>query len=318
MNESELIEGTRVAIRTLHMSYETEKSYVGWIRRFLHHHRNRPASELGLPDVHEFLQHLSVTRNVAPATRNQALAALLFVFRHVLNVDIDPMQTLTRIGGARHLPVVFSRQEIRKILSHLPSPYRLPAGLMYGSGLRLSEALRLRVKDVDFSYRTITVRDGKGKKDRMTMLPDRLTAALRSQLSRAHSIHEQDRSNGVGDVFLPHALARKYPNAGTRWAWQWVFPSRNVSVDPREGRLRRHHLASSTMQRATKKAILRAGVARHGSCHSFRHSFATHLLEGGADIRTVQELLGHSDVRTTMIYTHVLARGIPLRSPLDR
>jgi integron integrase len=318
MDADEIVHRVVLAIRANHMSLATERSYVGWIRRFLAFHQQSQSQSRTPADVSAFLADLSVYGHVSPATRNQALAAITFLYKHVFGFDDTQPLPIARINGNRRLPVVFSREDISRILYQLPPRFRLPPGLMYGSGLRLMESLRIRVKDLDFANRTLTVRDGKGGKDRITMIPDRLLPSLRSQLARARASYEKDvRMRQAVGVSLPCALDRKFPDAAGSWPWQWVFPSQVRSIDPRDGRLKRHHLAPSTMQRAVKKAMQDAGLSRAGSCHSFRHSFATHLLERGTDIRTVQELLGHSDVRTTMIYTHVLARGIPIRSPLD-
>lgn len=270
------------------------------------------------PEITEFLTHLAVKKDVAAATQNQALSALLFLYREVLEQKIGWLDRVERAKRPARLPVVLTRAEVRRIFSHLHGTSKLMAGLLYGSGLRLMECVRLRVKDVDLGYLTITVRDTKGGKDRVTLLPTNLAQALQRHLLKRRSQHEQDLADGFGSVYLPHALARKYPNAARQWMWQYVFASSRISADPRSGETQRHHIAESILQRAVKDAIRRAGVDKPATCHTLRHSFATHLLERGYDIRTVQELLGHKDVSTTMVYTHVLNRpGIGVRSPLD-
>jgi len=273
---------------------------------------------MGIPEIEAFLSHLAAQEHVAASTQNQALQALLFLYREVLGREIaEPIQAL-RARKPKRLPTVLSRQEVQALLSHLFGVHLLLAQLLYGSGLRLMEALRLRVKDLDFAYHTITVRDGKGEKDRITLLPLTLVEPLRKHLEETRRLHQQDLAQGYGAVYLPDALARKYPNAEREWGWQWVFPSPRFSADPRAGVIRRHHLDPTSLQRAIREAARAAGLSRPVSPHTLRHSFATHLLEAGYDIRTVQELLGHKDVRTTMIYTHVLQRGaLAVRSPLD-
>ena len=267
-------------------------------------------------EIRAFLTHLAVTQNVAAATQNQAFAALLFLYRNVLNVELQNVNAV-RAKKPRHLPVVFTPEEARQILARLSGVPLIAASLLYGAGLRLSEALRLRVKDIDFQTNQITVREGKGEKERLTMLPQSVKDALTAHLERVKQLHEDDLRNGFGEVYLPYALERKYKNAAREWIWQYVFPAAKISTDPRGGKRRRHHLSDDTLQRPVKRAILLAGVNKRGSCHSLRHSFATHLLENHYDIRTVQSLLGHQDVRTTMIYTHVLNKGTTVKSPLD-
>jgi integron integrase len=292
---------------------------VGWVRRYVLFHGKRHPTDLGATEVVAFLTHLAVQRRVAAATQNQALNALVFLYRHVLDTPLGNLEGVVRAKKPRRLPVVFTREEVRRVLRHLQGRHRLVAGLLYGSGLRLLEALRLRVRDVDFGACHLVVRDGKGGKDRVAILPERLIPALRRQLSASRVLHSQDLAEGSGAVWLPDALARKYPNAPRDWRWQYVFPAERRALDPGSGVERRHHLGETAVQRAVAAAIRAAGIPKQGSCHSLRHSFATHLLESGYDIRTVQELLGHADVRTTMIYTHVLNRGgTSVRSPLDR
>jgi len=304
-------------LRRKHYSYRTEQAYVDWLRRFILHGKRHP-QEMGAQEIEAFLTHLAVHENVAASTQNQALQAILFLYREVLGREItQPIQAL-RARKPKRLPTVLTRPEVQTLLSYLSSTHLLIAQLLYGSGLRLMEALRLRVKDLDFEYRTITVRDGKGEKDRITILPESLIESLSKHLEEVQRLHQQDLSQGYGAVYLPDALARKYPNAEREWGWQWVFPSSRLSPDPRAGVIRRHHLDPTSVQRAIREAARAAGIPKPVTPHTLRHSFATHLLESGYDIRTVQELLGHKDVRTTMIYTHVLQRGgLAVRSPLD-
>ncbi|HEX7341597.1 MAG TPA: integron integrase [Rhodanobacteraceae bacterium] len=297
----------------------TERAYVGWIRRFILANGKRHPRDMGGREVEVFLTGLATQGQVAASTQNQALAALLFLYRVVLGVDLPWMDGVVRAKRPRRVPVVLSRDEVRRVLGALDGVHWLMAGLLYGSGLRLMECLRLRVKDVDFARNEITVREGKGSKDRHVPLPGAVHAALRRQLARARLLHEQDLAAGNGNARLPHALARKYPHAGSEWGWQFVFPSDKLSRDPENGALRRHHLDAAVLQRAIKHAVRVAGIDKPASCHTLRHSFATHLIEAGQDIRTVQELLGHKDVSTTQIYTHVLNRGgLGVLSPLDR
>ncbi len=314
-----LLDQVHEAIRRLHYSRRTEEAYAHWIKRFIFWSGKRHPATLGEPDVSAFLSHLAVERNVAAATQNQALAALLFLYKQVLGRDLAWLDGMVRAKRPVRLPVVLSPLEAESLLAQLRGVHALMAGLLYGSGLRLMECLRLRVKDVDFAYRQILVRDGKGEKDRVTMLPERLVQTLHAQLGEAKRLHAIDLREGHGEVHLPYALARKYPRAGYEWAWQYVFPSEARSVDPDDGVIRRHHLHDSVLHRALKQAAASAGLTKPVSAHVLRHSFATHLLQSGYDIRTVQELLGHSDVSTTMIYTHVLNKGgRGVKSPLDR
>jgi integron integrase len=318
MHEPKLLDQVRTAIRLKHMSLRTEEAYVRWVRRFVTFHEMRHPAEMGAEQVRAFLSYLAAEEDVAASTQNQAFAALLFLYGPVLGKDLGPIASVVRAKRPKRLPVVFTREEVRAVLARMEGTPRIVAGLLYGSGLRLLECLRLRVKDVDFGANEIVVRDGKGAKDRVALLPQRLKDSLRTHLRRMRLQHEEDLRAGYGAVYLPHALGRKYPNASVSWSWQYVFPSGQRSADPRSGEVRRHHIAESTVQKAVREALLKAGVPKPGSCHTFRHSFATHLLEAGYDIRTVQELLGHKDVRTTMIYTHVLNRGgMGVRSPLD-
>ena len=317
-NKPKLLDHVRDVIRRKHYSIRTEQAYCDWIKRFILFHNKRHPQEMAEPEITEFLTYLAVKGKVAAATQNQALSALLFLYREVLEQKIGWLDGVERAKKPTRLPVVLTRSEVRKIFSELHGTPKLMAGLLYGSGLRLMECTRLRVKDVDLGYLTITVRDPKGGKDRVTMLPTNLAQALQRHLLNRRSQHEQDIADGFGKVHLPHALARKYPNAAREWMWQYVFASSRLSIDPRSGEKQRHHIAESILQRAVKDAIRRAGINKPATCHTLRHSFATHLLERGYDIRTVQELLGHKDVSTTMIYTHVLNRpGIGVKSPLD-
>ncbi|MBA3513152.1 MAG: integron integrase [Pyrinomonadaceae bacterium] len=313
-----LLEQARDQMRTHHYSYRTEQTYLQWIKQFILFHGKRHPSLLGAEEIGNFLTHLAVKRTVSASTQNQALAALLFLYKQVLHIDLPRLENVARAKKPVRLPVVLTRDEVKAVLSHLTPTKWLMASLLYGSGLRLNECLRLRVKDVDFGYRQITVRDGKGGRDRVTVLPDTLVQPLQGQLVRVRSHHTQDLKEGYGAVNLPTALARKYPNAAREWAWQFVFPAAKRSRDPISGLTLRHHVGDWVLQSAVKEALRKSGIQKAASCHTFRHSFATHLLESGSDIRTVQELLGHKDVSTTMIYTHVLNRGGKgVRSPLD-
>ena len=305
-------------MRARHYSLRTEEAYLGWIRRFIQAHRRRHPRELGGPEVEAFLTRLAVQGEVAASTQNQALSALLFLYREVLRLDLPWMENVVRAKRPQRLPVVLSQDEVRAVLELMQGRPRVLAALLYGTGMRLMEGLRLRVKDVDFARREILVRDGKGARDRRTMLPDSLAPPLREAIARAQRLHAADLAAGHGRVWLPHALARKYPNAATEPAWQYVFPADALSTDPRDGTLRRHHVGDEALSRHLKQAAARLGLGKPVSAHTLRHSFATHLLEAGYDIRTVQALLGHKDVATTQIYTHVLGRGAgAVRSPLD-
>jgi integron integrase len=308
----------RAALRTRHYSRRTEDAYVAWIRRFILFHDKRHPAEMGAPEVSRFLTWLAVDRRVAASTQNQALGALLFLYRAVLDQALPWLDDLVRARRPERLPVVLTRDEVRLVLDGLDGAPRLMACLLYGAGLRLLECCRLRVQDMDAGANQIVVRSGKGNKDRVTMLPAALKPELTRHLDRVRAQHERDLGRGAGWVELPTALARKYPNAGREWPWQWFFPATRIYVEAATGQRRRHHLHESVLQRAVKEAVLRAGLSKRAGPHTLRHSFATHLLESGYDIRTVQELLGHRDVSTTMIYTHVLNRGpAAVRSPVD-
>jgi len=314
-----LLDRLRDAIRRRHYSYRTEQAYVHWARRFILFHGKRHPRDLGPVEVTAFLTHLARERGVSASTQNQALSAILFLYGGVLDVKLPWMDGIERAKRPVRVPVVLTREEVRALLARLEGTKWLMAGLLYGAGLRLRECLKLRVKDVDFGYRQLTVRDGKGAKDRITMLPSELIEPLRAHLARVKSQHERDLAEGFGEVEMPFAIDRKYPRAAREWGWQYVFPSRKLSADPRSGVIRRHHVYDDVLPRAIGQAAREAGIAKPVGSHTMRHSFATHLLESGYDIRTVQELLGHKDVSTTMIYTHVLNKGgRGVKSPLDR
>lgn len=312
-----LLDRVRRTIRMRGYTRSTEKSYVQWIVRYVRFHRMRHPAELGREEVEAFLSYLATDRNVAAATQNLALNAIVFLYEQVLDRKLGDFGTFVRAHGPRRLPVVLSRSEVQALLGNMNGVPYLLAALMYGGGLRLGEAISLRVKDFDFDRHCISVRHGKGKKDRTTLLPDSLVEPIVAHLRGVQSTHNRDLQDGFGSAPLPDGLARKYPSASVSWAWQFAFPSRRRSVNERTGEICRHHVSPSTVQKAVKRALLHAGIHKHAGCHTLRHSFATHLLEAGYDIRTVQQLLGHSDVRTTQIYTHVLNRVSAVRSPLE-
>ena len=314
-----LLDRVRDALRLGHYSDRTEEVYVAWIRRFILFHGKRHPRAMGGPEIRAFLTHLAVVERVSASTQNQALAALVFLYRRVLGQEQVDLGTVVRAKGPERLPVVLTRSEVRAVLGKLAGVPWLVAMLLYGAGLRLNEALELRVKDVDFERRAVDVRRGKGGKDRVVPLPARLAQALREHLLTVRAMVDRDRASGLGGVTLPEGLSRKYPNAGLEWPWQWVFPSARICRDPRFGAPTRFHLHESAIQREVARAVRGAGLSKRAGCHTFRHSFATHLLEDGHDIRTIQELLGHRDVSTTMIYTHVVEQGaLGVRSPADR
>jgi integron integrase len=313
-----LLDQVSEVMRFKHYSLRTEKTYREWIKRFILFHGKRHPREMGSFEIERFLSDLAVQRNVAAATQNQAFNALIFLYHQVLHLDPGRIQDVERAKRPERLPVVLTPEETERVLGVMTGTYQLMARLLYGAGLRLMECVRLRVKDVDFGQNHILVRDGKGFKDRMTVLPEVVQGPLKGHLQRVKILHEEDLARGNGQVHLPYALERKYPNANREWGWQYVFPAAGASRDPRSGRVQRHHVNEQKLQRAVKEAVRTSGVVKPASCHTFRHSFATHLLESGTDIRTVQELLGHNDVTTTQIYTHVMKKpGLGVRSPLD-
>ena len=319
MSSSKLLDQVRNALRARHYSPRTEQTYIQWIKRYIIYHNKIHPLTLDMSDVDDFLTYLAVDKHVSASTQNQARSAIMFLYTEVLHKKLDVTESSpTPAKQPEKLPVVFSPEEVSDLLLYLSGTKWLQAALLYGSGLRVSECLRLRVKDIEFHYQEIMVREGKGHKDRVTILPEKLIHPLKEQIKRVKHLHQRDMKDGFGTVALPTALEEKYPGKNKEFGWQFVFPARRRSRDPRSGIIRRHHTSESSLQRAVKKAIRAAGIDKHGSCHTLRHSFATHLLENGYDIRTVQELLGHKDVRTTMIYTHILEKGgKAVRSPLD-
>lgn len=319
VGDSRLLAQLRDVIRRKHYSIRTEQAYLQWIKRFILYHGKKHPKEMGVPEVERFLTYLAVDLKVAASTQNQALNAIVFLYSKVLERELGRMENIARAKRPQRLPTVFSKEEIMRILPNLTGSAELPNKLIYGSGMRAMECLRLRVQDIDFNRKQIVVRHGKGGKDRVTILPPSLIKMLQQQLEKGFELHQQDLAEGHGEVYLPYALARKYPSAAKDWGWQYVFFSHKTSVDPRSGKIRRHHLDESTLNKELKRAKTKAGIYKHASCHALRHSFATHLLEDSYDIRTVQELLGHKDLRTTMIYTHVLQIGASaVRSPLEQ
>ena len=316
--QTRLLDQVRSKIRIKHYSIRTEETYIGWIKRFIFFHNKRHPLTMKEPEIESFLSHLSVERHVSASTQNQALSAIVFLYREVLEIQLSDKMKFSYAKKPKKLPVVLTREEISRLLPLIPIQWSLMGHLLYGTGMRLMEAVRLRVKDVDCAQHEIIIRSGKGNKDRITMLPDRLLNELKKQLEKAKGLHEKDLAEGFGAVYLPDALEKKYPNAAKSWGWQYVFPSGKRSIDPRSGIERRHHVYEKGMQRAMKQAVRDANITKPATPHTLRHSFATHLLDLGYDIRTVQELLGHKDVATTMIYTHVLNRGGKgVKSPLD-
>ena len=313
-----LIESMRLALRSRHYSRRTESTYISWVKKFIYFNNLRHPREMGEKEINDYLTFLAVRKKVSSSTQNQALCAILFLYKHVLGREIGDLGDVIRARKPKHLPVVLTRNEVKRVLSYLSGANWLMASIMYGSGLRLAECLRLRVQDIDFEANTILVRDGKGSKDRVTMLPSNLKAPVKKHIARVRKIHEKDLSDGWGAVQLPYALERKYPNAASDWGWQWVFPQKYRWIDNKTGKQGSHHIDASIIQKAFKSAVREAGIVKHATCHTLRHSFATHLIEKGYDIRTVQEFLGHKDVKTTMIYTHILNRGpAGVQSPID-
>jgi integron integrase len=308
----------REALRSRHYSHRTEQTYCSWVKRFIYFHNVRHPQEMAEPEINDFLTHLAVKEKVSASTQNQALSALLFLYRHVLGREIGDLGEVVRARKPKRLPVVMTRDEVKAVLANLTGDKWLMVSMMYGAGLRLMECLRLRVQDIDFSRNEILIRDGKGAKDRITMLPQSLKAPLLEHLKRSKRIHDRDLADGWGRVLLPDAIDRKYPSAPREWRWQWVFPQEKRWKNEITGEEGRHHVHESIIQKAVNSAVRKAGLTKRATCHTFRHSFATQLLESGYDIRTVQELLGHKDVKTTMIYTHVLNRGGKgVKSPVD-
>jgi integron integrase len=313
-----LIDQVRHYLRVRHYAIKTEKTYVAWIKRYIYYHGKRHPKDMGVREIEAFLTHLAVNLNVAASTQNQAFNALLFLYKHILRREIKEPINAFRAKRPTLVPTVLTTDETGRLLSAMQGTQQLMAKLIYGSGLRLMECVRLRVKDLDFGLSQVVVRNGKGFKDRVTILPENLQTLMKTQLEYARRLHENDLNNGFGTVHLPYALARKYPNAQKEWIWKFVFPSRTLSIDPRSGKKRRHHLHESSVQKAVRKAAKTVGILKHVTCHTLRHSFATHLLQQGYDIRTIQDLLGHKDVSTTMIYTHVIKKGgMAVRSPVD-
>jgi integron integrase len=318
MTKYKLLNQLRELICTKHLSIRTEKTYVQWAKRYILFHNKTHPAKLKPLHINQFLTYLAVKKNVAASTQNQALNAIVFMYRHLLKKDVNQIGDYVRAKRSQKMPVVLSKDEANLLFGHLSGIYKLIAGLLYGSGLRIMECMRLRIKDIDFKYKCITVRDGKGRKDRITILPDIITHRLKLQIEKAKIIHSQDLNDGNGTIYLPFAIERKYKNAAKDWRWQFVFPAPNLSTDPRTGIKRRHHLSENRMQKEIHEAVLKSGISKPASCHTLRHSFATELLASGYDIRTVQELLGHKNLNTTMKYTHILKKGgYGVKSPLD-
>ncbi len=311
------LDQVRAVARAKHLSNRTEDTYHNFIKRFILFHNKRHPNKMGAAEITEFLTDLAVNGKVSASTQNQAFFSLLFLYRDVLQINLPNIEGVIRAKRPEHLPVVFTVSEAKTILANLKGVPFLVASLLYGAGLRLTEALHLRVKDIDFEMNQITVRDGKGAKDRTTLLPESLRESLNEQLTKVKFIHTEDLRRGFGETWMPYALSRKYPNAAKEWKWQYIFPSAKLSPTREDGVVRRHYTSDSTIQKAVRDSMKRAEITKHGNCHTFRHSFATHLLENQYDIRTVQELLGHKDVRTTQIYTHVLKNKSFVKSPLD-
>ena len=313
-----LLDQVREVIRTKHYSFRTEQAYVFWIKKFIFFHKKRHPQEMAAKEINEFLTYLAVKENVSASTQNQALCAIVFLYKQVLKIELQDFGDVTWAKKPKRIPVVFTRKEIKTIFNQLTGMNWLMGMLLYGAGLRLTECLQLRINDIDFEYKEITVHHAKGAKDRVMPLPDQIIEPLKQHINYVKELHDKDIKDGYTSVYLPYALERKFPNAGKELGWKFVFPATQISADPRSGIRRRHHIHESVFQKALKRAIQKAGITKHASSHTFRHSFATHLLEAGYDIRTVQELLGHNDVKTTMVYTHVLnQRGLAVKSPAD-
>jgi len=317
-NKPKLLDQVRNVLRTKHYSLKTEEAYIYWIKKYIFFHNKRHPKEMGEAEINEFLTHLAVKEKVSASTQNQALCAIVFLYKHVLKIELGDLGNVVWAKKPAKLPVVFTREEVTQVLNQLSGMNLMMAMFLYGGGLRLSECLQLRVKDIDFQYKQIIVRSAKGDKDRVTLLPEFVIEPLKKHLNYVKLLHEKDLNAGYDSVYMPYALERKYPNAGREFAWKFVFPATQISKDPRTGIQRRHHIHESVLQKAVKKAVRQTGIYKQASCHTFRHSFATHLLEAGYDIRTVQELLGHKNLNTTMIYTHVLNKGaFGVKSPAD-
>lgn len=312
-----LLDQVRNVMRVNHYSKKTEEAYISWIKRFILFHNKRHPIDMGAEEIKSFINNLVTNYHVSSATQNQALQGILFLYKNILNKDVGWIENIKHSTRVKHLPVVLSKREVARVFDNLEGTNKLIVSLLYGSGLRLSEALKLRIKDIDFDYKQILVRDGKGEKDRHTILPDSVISELKKHLNKVYLKHKEDLKNGKGETILPYALKKKYPNAGKEFGWQYAFPADKFIKDNDSGLITRWHIHESTVQRAVKDAVKKSGITKPASPHTFRHSFATHLLENGYDIRTIQELLGHSSVKTTMIYTHVLNRGLGVKSPLD-
>jgi len=317
MPEPKLLDKVRTELRTKHYSRKTETAYSNWIRRFILFNDKRHPKDMGADEIKAFVENLVTNHHVSSATQNQALQGILFLYKNILNKDVGWIENIKRSSRVKHLPVVLSKKEVSKVFSNLEGTIKIIVSLLYGSGLRLAESLKLRIKDIDFDYKQILVRDGKGEKDRHTILPDSVIPELKKHLNRVYLKHNEDLKMSKGETILPYALKKKYPNAGKEFGWQYAFPSDKFIRDKESGLTFRWHIHESTIQRAVKEAVKKAGLTKSASPHTFRHSFATHLLENGYDIRTIQELLGHNSIKTTMIYTHVLNRGLGVKSPLD-
>jgi len=319
MSKPRLLDKMHAVLRVHHYSLRTENTYVQWVKRFILFHKKQHPEEMGKLEVEAFLSYLATDKHVAASTQNQALSAILFLYKKVLNIEIDWIDNVVRAKRPKYLPVVLSPDELKMLINAMDGTYQLLAKILYGSGLRIMEALRLRVQDVNFDYEQIIVRSGKGNKDRVTVLPSNIVDDLKNQLTKSRCLHNKDLEEGYGEVYLPFALSRKYPRAGKEWIWQYIFPSSKRSLDPESNIIRRHHLYHQNFTRAIKKAAYDIGINKRVTSHTLRHCFATHLLENGYDIRTVQDLLGHKDVKTTQIYTHVMKKGASgVKSPLER